>query len=230
MLKRTRKRRGGDLYAGQLEPAIKAATELATVLQGIKATLPSDLNAPNADASNADDSNADASNVTPAPASNDAASSPASSAPASNAASDSNDDAAVDAAASEPVAATGSEPAAPATAASYGNGPFVISGTNFAKSSSIQTILSKMKESATDDATKQKLQTILSEISAAPNGKEIAKILANHNIQLAAGTKNIFTMSGGTKKRRMRRTKRRTMRRTKRRTMRKKMRKTQKKR
>ena len=205
MLKRTRKRRGGDLYAGQLEPAIKAATELATVLSEIAKTLPpSDPNASSVPASSVPASSVTASNVTPAPASNDAASSPASSAPASNAAPDSY-----------------------YNESSDDGKSFVISGTKLT-SVSIKKILDKMITSATDDATKQKLQTILSEISAARNGKAIAQILADNHIKF--NDKHAFTMSGGTKKRRMRRTKRRTMRRTKRRTMRKKMRKTQKKR
>ena len=210
MLKRTRKRRGGDLYAGQLEPAIKAATELATVLSEIAKTLPpSDPNASSVPASSVPASSVTASNVTPAPASNDAAYSHASSAPASNAAPDSY-----------------------YNESSDDGKSFVISGTKLT-SVSIKKILDKMITSATDDATKQKLQTILSEISAAPNGKAIAQILANHNIQLAAGTKNIFTMSGGTKKRKMHkrtnRRKTRKMKKTKKmRKMMRKMRKTMK--
>jgi hypothetical protein len=111
----------------------------------------------------------------------------------------------VPAASSESVASEPAASSAPAPDSYYnasnGNKPFVISGTNIA-SSSIKKILGNMIASATDDANKQKLETILSEINKAQNGQAVAKILADNHIQFTAA-KNAFTMSGGTKKRKM---------------------------
>ena len=113
--------------------------------------------------------------------------------------------------------------------------PFVISDTPFA-SISIEKILNNMKASATtDNDTKQKAETILSELNKpGQSGEAVAQILANHDIKLAPGYNDRFTMSGGTKKRKMhKRTNRRKTRKMKktrkmRKMMRKMMRKTMK--
>ena len=119
--------------------------------------------------------------------------------------------------------------------------PFVISGTDSSggfkqhlSGKSINKILANMMASkTTDDATKQKLQTIITEITTlkpGQGGKEVAQILAKNNIHLTA-ERNAFTMSGGTKKRKMpNRRKTRKMKKTRkmRKMMRKMMRKTMK--
>lgn len=195
MLKRTRKRRGGDLYAGQLDPAIQAATELATVLQKIKGTLPSDTTvAPSVPASSVPSAASNASNDVASSASNDAASN------ASN----------------------------PAPSVIYDkmknkDRPFFIDGGPFS-SESIKKIIAN---TLALDQKNEKLQKI-SAVLNAPNSsaEDIVKVLNNNKVHLNTLKPNVFTMSGGTKKRRMRRTKRKTMRRTKRKSMRKTMRKT----
>jgi hypothetical protein len=195
MLKRTRKMRGGDLYAGQLNPAIKAANELATVLQEIARTLPSDTTvAPSVPDSSVPSAASNASNDVASSASNDAASN------ASN----------------------------PAPSVIYDkmknkDRPFFIDGGPFS-SESIKKIIAN---TLALDKKNEKLQKI-SAVLNAPNSsaEDIVKVLNDNKVHLNTLKPNVFTMSGGTKKRRMRRTKRKTMRRTKRKSMRKTMRKT----
>lgn len=214
MLKRTRKRRGGDLYAGQLDPAIQAATELATVLQGIARTLPKDIGA----------------SSVPAPV---APSVPASSVPSASSASTTTPPNADASNASNDVASSASNDAAsnasnPAPSVIYDkmknkDRPFFIDGGPFS-SESIKKIIAN---TLALDQKNEKLQKI-SAVLNAPNSsaEDIVKVLNNNKVHLNTLKPNVFTMSGGTKKRRMRRTKRKTMRRTKRKSMRKTMRKT----
>jgi hypothetical protein len=203
MLKRTRKRRGGDLYAGQLDPAIQAANELATVLQNIAQTLPKDTGGSSVPSASS------ASTNTPPNADASAAST---NTPPNASTSDSN----------VPASSPAPNPA-PAPNVIYDkiknkDRPFFIDGGPFS-SDSIKKIIAKMLASYPDD---EKLQNI-SAVLANPNSSavNIVNVLNDNKVHWNTLKPDVFTMSGGTKKRRMRRTKRKTMRRTKRRTMRK---------
>jgi len=236
MLKRTRKRRGGDLYAGQLDPAIQAATELATVLQKIKDTLPSDTN-PSDSAASASSvpntppnaSTSDSSVPAPAASTNTAPDSIASNAASTNTASsaDTSDS-------SVPASDTSASDPNLAPSASAPNGPLYDTGTNVPYGTNkwilynnIVTILNNMINNPDKYNKKNvpntRLQKILDQIKSAQTQQEVTTIL-NADIADVVGqgvSKQYFSMKGGTKKRRMRRTKRKTMRRTMRKTMRK---------
>ena len=203
MLKRTRKRRGGDLYAGQLEPAIQAANELATVLQNIAQTLP-------------------ASSV-PAPVAPVAPSVPASTntAPIAPASSVLNADASSASSASSPASSIKFKTGDKTTGDKTG---YIING-NILNTSEIMHIVDGMLKKTPKDQTLLNLNAVLKK-RPSNNVDVIAAALNAAKISYNPLNPNVFTMSGGTKKRRMRRTKRKTMRRTKRRTKRKTMRKT----
>jgi hypothetical protein len=208
MLKRTRKRRGGDLYAGQLDPAIQAANELATVLQNIAQTLPKDTGGSSVPSASS------ASTNTPPNADASAAST---NTPPNASTSDSN------VPASSPAPAPNPAPSVIYNPTQNRDRPFFIDGVPFS-SESIKTIIKNMLKL---DQNNQKLKNISDVLNKNPplSAVDIVNVLNDNKVHWDRSDPKVFTMSGGTKKRRMRRTKRKTMRRT----MRKTMRKTQKK-
>lgn len=205
MLKRTRKRRGGDLYAGQLDPAIQAATELAAVLQKIKGTLPPDPNA-----------------STSAPnASNDAASSVPSASSASNS---TNTDSSPASSPASSLATSSPELIKFKTGDKTGDKTGYIINGNILNTSEIKNIVGDMLQKTPTNQTLLNLNAVLNK-KPSNDVSVIADALNAAKISYNPLNTNVFTMSGGTKKRRMRRTKRKTMRRTMKKSMRKTMRK-----